>query len=432
MMQETGKADLRQLEGVMRGDVVERKEMATAVHVRNNPGKDSATALQLFLDRIPISSIPGIKNSSVVEVKTGDNVKDAIELLYTKNVFGAPIAHVLDPDTTVGRFFDRYIGFIDFATMVLWSLEISEQAGVPTDGGASEETGKSSVMSWLEQNPDIGHTKVGELAKSFLWNPFFPIRLEDTLFHVLLLLAKHRVQVLPAMEQSGLRAIGFVTQNAVIQLLLQSDGLAWFDSIAEKSLSEFWFENEEKVSCVYGDESIARALHILFKSQIGAIAVIDRQTQRLVGSVRSSDVYLLMENDNLFHNRKVVTVEEFIHMETSNPDSDPTIEREIGAHLSAGVLHLRNTFLPRMDSPVINKKSDTLKQAMKNVAETISNCSFLVDELQRPVGVLTLRDIILQFAPPSVDSNIHGAGFFESALEQTGCQVKDGTIVCDH
>ncbi|XWS67888.1 hypothetical protein CRYUN_Cryun04dG0043500 [Craigia yunnanensis] len=66
----------------------------------------------------------------------------------------------------------------------------------------------------------------------------------------------------------------------------------------------FGFENEENVSSVYGDESIAKALHILFKSQIGAIAVIDRQTWRFMGSVRSSDVYLLMENDNLLHNRK--------------------------------------------------------------------------------------------------------------------------------
>ncbi|EOX97978.1 SNF1-related protein kinase regulatory subunit gamma 1, putative [Theobroma cacao] len=363
-MQETRRADLRQLEGVMReaeGGVVEKKGIATADHVQNNPGKDSATALQLFLD--------------LVEVKTGDNVKDAIELLYTKNVFGAPIADVLDPDTTVGRFFDRYIGFIDFATMVLWSLEKCEKAGVPTDSGASEETGKSSIMSLLEQDADIGHTKVGELAKSFLWIRF----------------SLH----------GAIWSSGHWFCYAVIQLLLPSDGLAWFDSIAEKSLSEFWFENEEK-------------------------------TQRLIGRVTSSDVYLLMENDNLFHNRKVVTVEEFIHMETSNPDSDPTIERDIGALLSAGVLHLRNSFLPRMDSPVTNKKSDTLKQAMKNVAETKSNCSFLVDELQRPVGVFTLRDIILQFAPPSVDSNIHRGGFFESALEQTGCQVKDGTIVCDH
>ncbi|OMO75634.1 Cystathionine beta-synthase, core [Corchorus olitorius] len=401
------------------------KETPRADHRENNPEKDSASALQVFLDRIPISSIPGIKNSPgiAVELKTGDYVKDAIELLYTKNAFGAPIAEDLDPDTTVGRFLDRYIGFIDFATMFLWSLEKCEKGRVPTAHANTiasdhEETVKGSFLNLLEHNPEIGQTKVGELAKSFLWNPFFPINSEDTLFHVLLLLSKHPVEVLPVLEQSGLQVIGYVTQNAVIQLLLQSDGLAWFDNIAEKPLSEFRFENEENASCVYGDESIAKALHTLFKSQISAIAVVDRQTQRLIGSVRSSDV--------------VLKVEEFIHTETSNLDSDPTIERDIGALLSAGALHLQNSFLPRMDSPVSNKKTDTLKQAMKNVAGTKSNFVFLVDHLQRPVGVLTLRDIILQFAPPSMDSNIQGGGFFESALEQTGCHVKNGTLVRDH
>ncbi|XVE93654.1 hypothetical protein REPUB_Repub01dG0212600 [Reevesia pubescens] len=423
-LQETRRKDLRQLEGVMK----ETEETATADHFENNPEKDSASVLQPFLDRIPInSSIPGIKNAPVVDLKTGDNVKDAIELLYTKNAFGAPIADDLDPDITVGRFPDRYIGFIDFATMVLWSLEKCEKAHIPS--------GKSSIWSLLEQNPEIGSTKVGELAKSFLWNPFFPVRLEDTLFHVLLLLSKHPVQVVPVVQQSLLQVIGFITQNALIQLLLQSDGLAWFDSIAKKIRIVYGsvrFENEENLGYVYGDESIAKALHILFKSQIGAIAVIYRQTRSLIGSVRNSDVYLLMENDNLFHNRKIVTVEEFIHIETSNPDSDPIIERDIGSLLSAGILHLRNNFLPRMDSPATNKKTDTLKQAMENVAETKSSFSFQVDDLQRPLGVLTLRDIILQFAPPSMNSNIDGGGFFESALEQTGCQVKDGTLVCDH
>ncbi|XP_022748859.1 SNF1-related protein kinase regulatory subunit gamma-1-like [Durio zibethinus] len=420
-MQEMKRADLRQV-GVMKNT----EQATTADHVENNPEKDSASALQLFLDRIPInSSIPGIKNAPGNSFATYYR-----QLFFSKYERLSPF-ECYSPDIQ-GKFSDRYIGFIDFAAMVLWSLEKCEKARVPTDGRVSEKTGESSLLSFLEQNPEIGHTKVGELAKSFLWNPFFPVRLEDTLLHVLLLLSKHRLQVLPVIEQSDLQVIGFVTQSAVIQLLLQSDGLEWFDSVAEKSLSEFRFENQESVSCVYGDESIAEALHILFKSQIGAIAVIDKQTQRLIGSVRSSDVYLLMENENLFHNRKIVTAEEFIHMETSNPECDPTIERNTGALLSAGALHLRKNFLPRMDSPVTNKKTDTLKQAMKNVAETKSNFSFQVDDLLRPLGVLTLRDIILQFAPPSMDSNIDGGGFFESVLEQTGCQIKDGTLVCDH
>lgn len=60
-----------------------------------------------------------------MELEVEDNVIDAIRLLYEKDVSGAPIADIADPDTTTGRFPDRYVGFIDFARLVLWSLEVS-------------------------------------------------------------------------------------------------------------------------------------------------------------------------------------------------------------------------------------------------------------------------------------------------------------------
>lgn len=62
-MQDTRRSDLKQLEG---GVSKEAEETMKADHAGNNPesGSDSATALQLFLDRIPINNaIPGIKNS---------------------------------------------------------------------------------------------------------------------------------------------------------------------------------------------------------------------------------------------------------------------------------------------------------------------------------------------------------------------------------
>lgn len=126
---------------------------------------DSATALQLFLDRIPVRSIPGIKNgSSVLELETGVTVKDAIELLYEKNVWIAPIADVLDPESTIGRSSDRYIGFIDFASMILWSLENCGAANSQPErrsiSGEKEESGGISLLSMLDQNPQIGQTKV--------------------------------------------------------------------------------------------------------------------------------------------------------------------------------------------------------------------------------------------------------------------------------
>ncbi|GAV58248.1 CBS domain-containing protein [Cephalotus follicularis] len=432
-VQEARKMDLRQIENVMKGQeggMVEEKD--TPMTDQNIAEVDSGSALQQFLNHIPINSIPGIRNYPVLELKTGDSVRDAIHLLFEKNVSGAPIADVVDPDTTTGRFLDRYIGFIDLSSMVLWSLEKCKEAHAQTKGSDKDETGQSGLFSMLQQNPQIGQTKVGELAKEFLLDPFFPVSLEDTLFHILLLLSKHRLRVVPVMEQADSQLVGFVTPNAVIQLLLRSSGLEWFDSIADKAISEFRFEKEEHAVKVYGNQNMAEALQILWENRVGAVAVITQGTKRLIGSLRSNDIYLLLENDNLLNDSKRITVEEFIHIDTEKPDCDPTIDRDLGALLSAGSLRLRGGFLPRMNSPVMNKKTDTLKQAMKNLAETKSNFSYIVDDSQRLTGLLTLRDILIQFAPPCIDSSIHGGGFFESALEQSGCHVKNGAIIRDH
>lgn len=136
----------------------------------------------------------------------------------------------------------------------------------------------------------------------------------------------------------------------------------------------------------------------------------------------------ILKPDTLNRSR---TIEEFIHLDTRKTESDVAVGGDLEAPVSAGIIRLRNSFLPRMDSPVVNRRTDTLKQAMENLVETRSDVSFLVDELQHLTGILTVRDIITQFGPPCVDSRFTGGGFFESALEQSGCQVKNGALVCD-
>ncbi|KAM1264517.1 hypothetical protein ACFX2J_034309 [Malus domestica] len=269
---------------------------------------------------------------------------------------------------------------------------------------------------------------IGELAKSLIWHSYFPVHLDEKLFHVLLLLSKHQLQVVPVIERTNSKLISFISQLGVLHLLLQSSGLEWFDSIADKLLSDFRFGNEEHVVHVYGDQSLVGALHVLWKSRNGAVK--ERKTKKLIGCIRNSDIYLL---ENLPRNINSLTVEQFIHMETDDhkKGSDPTIERDLGALLSAGFLRLKNSFSPRMDSPVTNKKTHTPKQAMRNMADKKSSFSFLVDDSNQVTGMLTLRDMIIHFAPPCIDSGFQGGGFFEFALEQTGCHVKNGTIISD-
>nr|KAJ0207832.1 hypothetical protein LSAT_V11C500271810 [Lactuca sativa] len=407
--------DLRKVEEIVndsKGGIIEKKEAIVStlsnpnpnsdtdsdagVSIPTTPSVDAASALQLFLDHIPISSIPGIHNSpsTVLVVRTQECVKDVIKMLYEKNVSGALVADGLEPDPTTTfttSFSHPYVGFISFSNMVLWTLQI------------------------------------GELAASFMWDPVFPVKRDQTLFHVLLLLSKHRPSVVPVTQHSSSKVVGFVTENSVNHVLLQSSGLEWFDSIADKPLSDFRFDHNDQVVSIYNDQTIADAVHVLWKKKVCAVAVVKRQTEKLIGCVRVSDIHRLLADDRIFTDREDTSVEKFIHIDTGPALDD--IDHDLGALISAGTLVLKDKFGPRMDSPVTNMEKDTLKEAMKNLAEKKSDFSFLVDECGRVKGVLTLRDMLVEFAPPCMDSRIDGGGFFDMALKESGCTIKDGTMV---
>ncbi|GJT74424.1 SNF1-related protein kinase regulatory subunit gamma-1-like protein [Tanacetum coccineum] len=353
-------------------------------------------------------------------------------MLYEKNVSGALIVDTSEPDPTTNfntSFSHPYVGFLSFSNMVLWFLEEYKKHQCRTEedqATVSKKNKPQGLISLLDKVPVVSEAKIGELAASFLWNPVFPVKLDQTLFHVLLLLSKHRLSVVPVTQHSGSKVVGYVTEHSVNHTLLQSSGLEWFDSIADKPLSCFRFEHGDQVILIYNDQSIAEAVHTLWKNKVCAIAVVQRQTEKLIGCVRFSDVHRLLNDDHIFATREGMSVEQFIHADTHQDDHD--INHELGALISAGTLALNNKYEPRMDSPVTNTQTDTLKQVMKNLAEKRSNFSFLVDECERVRGMVTLRDILMEFSPPCMDSRIDGGGFFDMALKQSGCTVRDGTM----
>lgn len=66
----------------------------------------------------------------------------------------------------------------------------------------------------------------------------------------------------------------------------------------------FRFENDRRAVLVYEDQSIAEAMSILWETRICTVAVVQRETERVIGCVRTSDVYHLLDNEHLFNNRK--------------------------------------------------------------------------------------------------------------------------------
>ncbi|CAL9204050.1 SNF1-related protein kinase regulatory subunit gamma-1-like [Musa acuminata AAA Group] len=383
---------------------------------------DSGSALQSFFDHIPITAIPGIRASvPVLEVKFDDCVAHAIRLLYENNVSGAAIT---DPaDSASKKSMDRDIGFIEFSSMVLWSLEEIDKAR------AASKEGNHGFFDTLEKYSQIGQTKIIKLTKSFLWEPFFLAHEDDTLFHVLLLCTKHhKLNVIPVIESSNSSIVGFITQHAVIQLLLQSSGLEWFDEIAEKSLSEYGLMNAAGVVSVFSDQSLPDALHVLWDKQLDGVPVVDRRSGTLLGCVRRSDIYLLLEDDSLFIRRKTFAVEEFIKVRDAASDQSRNRYTETEAP-PAGLLRMKNARFLRLSNPEVLRKCDSLKKTMEIMAASMRESGFLVGDAGRLDGMVTLRDVILPFSPPSMDARVDGGGFFTSVLNQVGCHVNDGVMI---
>lgn len=115
---------------------------------------------------------------------------------------------------------------------------------------------------------------------------------------------------------------------------------------------------------------------------------------------------------------------------SESPSPEKPMEAELGALFSAGTLHLKSAGLPKMNFGVTNQRTDTLKQAMEKLVQYRSDRSFMV-EGEKVVGVVTLRDIIMQFSPPA-DTNIGRGGFFRSALHETGCHYNKGNSVVNN
>jgi hypothetical protein len=67
------------------------------------------------------------------------------------------------------------------------------------------------------------------------------------------------------------------------------------------------FVNASKPVLVYSDQTAADAFRVLSKEKTG-VAVIDRNTQCLSGMIQCSDVYLLLDDNSLFSNRRQVFV----------------------------------------------------------------------------------------------------------------------------
>lgn len=400
--------------------------------------------------KVPVSSFPKLPYGKVVEISGDASISEAVHLLAEYNIFSAPVR---DPSASpTDSWSTRYLGMVDYPSIILWVLEQAELAaaaiatgsatlvgagagalgalgalvlgltgplavaglatfavGAAIAGGVAAESGGAkdapSAADALGQdfykvileNEPFKSTKVSEITRAYRWAPFLPIQHNDSMLTVLLLLSKFRLRSIPVVNIDKNVVQNVITQSGVILGLSQCCGRDWFDNLAGKSLHQLGLPvmMRSKVVSVDASKLVLEAFVLMKEKHIGGLPVVEGPEHHLVGNISVRDVRFLLLQPELFAKRKELTVMDFMKTVMEQ-------EPETG-------------MLPPTTCENTAKLGDVIEMLAKKTLPRIH----IVDQSNQLVGVVTLRDIIGCFVsePKDYFEDYFGGVFKETILQ---------------
>jgi len=199
-------------------------------------------------------------------------------------------------------------------------------------------------------------------------NPFHPITRGYSLFAAIELLARepglHRVPIIDNYENR--RLVGMVTQSHLVKLL--HDNL---ELIGEKRNKPLHLVPEaiKPVITMNENDSAVDSFKKMIEKAISGVAIVN-DTGKLVGNLSASDMKAISTDGRMFW-RLYETNKNFIAKVRKDSEGRPR-----------GVVHV--------------KTSDTIETAIKQLSEHNLHHVYLVDDERKPIGVISLKDILLQ------------------------------------
>ncbi|CAN4076391.1 unnamed protein product [Withania somnifera] len=390
--------------------------------------------------KIPVSSFPQVPGGKVIEIDAEISVGDAVKILSESNILSVPVKNPAAQNSSDWR--ERYLGILDYSSIVLWVLEGAETAaaalsassaaaagvgagavgalalgatgpaavagltvaavgaavagGVAADRGvekdaptAADKLGEDFYKVILQEEP-FKSTKVSSIIKSYRWAPFVPVAMDSSMLSVLLLLSKYRLRNVPVIERGSPFLKNFITQSAVVRGLVGCKGRDWFDCISAHPISELGlpYMSADEVISVRDDELILEAFKKMRDNNIGGLPVVEGPKKKIIGNVSIRDIRFLLLKPELFSNFRRLTVTGFMNT-VASATHDAT----------------------KAATPITCKLGSTLCSVIDTLASKMVHRIYVTAEGDdEVVGVITLRDVISCFIyePPNFFDNYFG------------------------
>lgn len=363
--------------------------------------------LNACFESIPVSSFPSAPTSEFIEIKSDTTVAEAVKLLARHRVLSAPVVDVNAPEDA--SWIDRYLGIVEFAGIVVWILQQSENVeGSSTfesvlnsperDLSPAVAAAASSGMSsprYKSIHPDsptatcgkffetltasalYKNTTVGDISGSFRWAPFLALQKANSFLTMLLLLSKYRMKSIPVVDLGDATIDNIVTQSAVIHMLQECAGLHWFESWGNKKLFELGLPmmKTSNMIKVHEDEPVLQAFKLMRQNGVGGVPVVGSDGSKAVGNISIRDIQYLLTAPGIYKNYRSITTRHFLTAVRS-------------------YLEERHKESPLLSGMITCRRNDTLKEIIAKLDSMKIHRIYVADEGGNLEGVITLRDII--------------------------------------
>jgi CBS domain-containing protein len=261
----------------------------------------------------------------------------------------------------------KYYGFVDIYDIVKY---VTNFFGETDELKSSEDFFKLAEKSDEFQKKTVNDIMTFPLSKR---NPFHPVTSGYSLLAAVEVLARERgLHRVPVVDKDR-KLVTVITQSQLVTILSQNLDIMGDKKNKPVSLTRPYME---EVLAVSEDMIAMDAFKMMVEKSVSGLAVVNGEG-KLIGTLSIRDLKTMSADGRLFW-RLYQTIKNYLNKVKSETTSD-----------------VRPRHL------VTVNEADTLQSTIKLLAENKVHRVFIVDREHRPVGVISLKDILLEIIEQS-------------------------------
>ena len=331
-----------------------------------------------FLETTKVTDVE-TPHKEVIEVLVSMTPVEAAKVLWENNLIGAP---VWDESTK------KYCGFFDMRDLLSTVVashkeEVKKKSQNNNDWIITKWFLKDSSKLLAGSSASSGSFTVSYLAAR---NPFVCLTDDATLKEVCEMCATRHCHRVPIVDKTTGRCVRILSQSALVKFLVEhllaDNKSADLKKFFNQSLVDSKLSYKKNVAAAPDTATASDVFELMDSHRLSGIAIVDSDDGALVGNTSASDIKLAVavgddDDDDGLGNSGIAVADLGLNIVTylsAVRQEDPTKETKYpSSHV---------------------KESSTLGHAVGLLAKTGYHRVFVVDEFLKPVGVVSVTDIV--------------------------------------